>query len=87
MVPAFEQMMTQTKIGETSEPFRSQFGWHILHVTDRREHDMGELIQKNQAQQVIRRRKFEEELANWLLEIKGEAFIDIKTPTSPDETS
>ena len=78
MVPAFEQMMAQTQVGELSEPFKSQFGWHILQVTDRRLQDMGELIQTNQAQQVLQRRKFEEELANWLLEIKGEAYIEIK---------
>lgn len=78
MVPAFEQTMEQTKVGEISAPFRSQFGWHILQVTDRRVQDMAELIQTNQAQQVLHRRKFEEELSNWLLEIKGEAFIEIK---------
>lgn len=80
MVPAFEQTMEQTKIGELSEPFRSSFGWHILQVQDRRTQDMGELIQTNQAQQVLHRRKYEEELAFWLLEIKDEAFIEIKDP-------
>lgn len=78
MVPEFEQMMEQTKVGEYSEPFRSQFGWHVLQVQDRRTQDMGEMIQTNQAQQVLHRRKYEEELAHWLLEIKHEAFIDIK---------
>jgi len=80
MVPAFEQTMEQTKIGELSEPFRSSFGWHILQVMDRRTQDMGEIIQTNQAQQVLHRRKYEEELAFWLLEIKDEAFIEIKDP-------
>lgn len=78
MVPAFEQIMQQTKVGELSEPFRSQYGWHILQVTDRRVKDMAELIQNNQAHQILHMRKFEEELANWLLEIKGESYIDIK---------
>lgn len=80
MVPEFEQMMEQTKAGQYSEPFRSQYGWHVLQVQDRRTQDMGEMIQTNQAQQVLHRRKFEEELAHWLLEIKHEAFIDIKDP-------
>lgn len=80
MVPAFEQTMEQTKIGALSEPFRSSFGWHILQVQDRRTQDMGELIQSNQAQQILHRRKYEEELAFWLLEIKDEAFIEIKDP-------
>ena len=80
MVPEFEQMMEQTKVGELTEPFRSQYGWHILEVQDRRTEDMGDMIQTSQAQQVLHRRKYEEELALWLLEIKHEAFIDIKDP-------
>lgn len=80
MVPEFEQIMEQTKVGELSQPFRSQFGWHILQVLNKRTQDMGEMIQTNQAQQVLHRRKYEEELAHWLLEIKHEAFIDIKDP-------
>ena len=80
MVPAFEQMMEQTKVGQYSEPFRSQFGWHILQVQDRRTQDMGETIQTNQAQQALHRRKYEEELTYWLLEIRHEAFVDIKDP-------
>jgi peptidyl-prolyl cis-trans isomerase SurA len=78
MVPAFEQMMKQTQVGEISAPFKSEYGWHILEVTDRRVKDMAELIQNNQAHQILHRRKFEEELANWLLEIKSEAYIEIK---------
>jgi len=78
MVPEFEQMMQNTPVGETSKPFRSNYGWHILQVLEQREQDVGERIQINQAKRVIHRRKFEEELSNWLLEIKSEAFIEIK---------
>jgi peptidyl-prolyl cis-trans isomerase SurA len=85
MVPAFEQTMEQTETGSISAPFRSTFGWHILQVLDRRSQDMGELIQTNQAQQILHRRKYEEELAFWLLEIKDEAFIEIKEPRLQDK--
>ncbi len=78
MVPEFENIMQQTATGEVSEPFRSKFGWHILQVQDRRQEDIGALMQSNQARQVIHRRKYEEELANWLLEIRSEAFVSIK---------
>ncbi len=78
MVPEFEQTMQATPVGGLSEPFRSNFGWHILQVQERRNQDIGALVQTNEARQVIHRRKYEEELANWLLEIKDEAFIDIK---------
>lgn len=84
MVREFERVMLETPIGETSEPFRSKFGWHILQVIESRDQDIGAQIQENQAKRVIHRRKYEEELANWLLEIKSEAFIDIKERSTED---
>jgi len=81
MVPEFDNMMNQITLGEVSKPFRSQFGWHILQVTERRKQDMGALIQTNQAKRIIHKHKYEKELSNWLLEIKGEAFIEIKGET------
>lgn len=78
MVPEFEQKMLESPIGVVSQPFESQFGWHILQVTETRKQDVGALLQSQQARQVIHRRKYEEELAAWLLEIKSEAFIDVK---------
>lgn len=78
MVPEFEEVMLQTPVGVTSEPFRSPYGWHILQVLEVREQDIGALVQANQARQLIYRRKFEEELVLWLQELKSEAFIQIK---------
>ena len=40
-VAEFEQAMKLTAVGEISMPFRSQFGWHILQVQERREQDEG----------------------------------------------
>ncbi len=78
MVPAFEDVMNNTRTGSISRPFESRFGWHIMYVSDRRQQDMGEEMQANQARAVIRKRKFNEELSNWLRELRSQAFIDIK---------
>jgi peptidyl-prolyl cis-trans isomerase SurA len=77
-VPEFEQTMNSIAIDEVSEPFRSQFGWHILQVTERREQDFSDNILRNGAENMLRQRKFEEELQVWLQEIRDEAFIEIK---------
>lgn len=87
MVPEFDTMINEITLGEVSQPFRSQFGWHILEVTERRKQDMGALIQTNQAKQVIHKYKYESELSNWLLEIKSEAFIEIKGQKTEDESN
>jgi peptidyl-prolyl cis-trans isomerase SurA len=78
MVPEFEEVMAQTPAGETSKPFRSPYGWHILQVLEERDQDIGAMVQANQARQLIYRRKFEEELVLWLQELKSEAFIEVK---------
>ena len=77
-VPEFEATMNNIAVGEISEPFQSQFGWHILQVTDRRQQDFSDEILRNRAQNLIRQRKYDEELQVWLQEIKDEAFIEIK---------
>ncbi len=77
-VPAFEETMGAAKIGETSMPFRSQFGWHILQVEDRRDEDMSERYLRGQAANMIRQRKMDAEQPRWLQELKDDAFIDIR---------
>ncbi|HJU33228.1 MAG TPA: peptidylprolyl isomerase [Hyphomicrobiaceae bacterium] len=37
MVPQFEETAFKLNKGEVSEPFESQFGWHIVKVDDRRQ--------------------------------------------------
>jgi peptidyl-prolyl cis-trans isomerase SurA len=82
-VPEFEEIMNTIAVGDISSPFSSQFGWHILQVTERREQDFSQDILRNRAQNMLRQRKYDEELQVWLQEIKDEAFIEIKeTPTS-----
>lgn len=78
MVPEFEKMMNRTAIGETSPVFKSPFGWHVLQVEDRKQEDLGERILANKARESIRQRKFNEELANWMREIRSEAYIELK---------
>jgi peptidyl-prolyl cis-trans isomerase SurA len=85
MVPAFEQAMLDADIGELRGPFRSQFGWHILQVQERRQKDISGDVRDAEARQAIYRRKFETELQNWLQEIRDEAFVEFKGEYAKDE--
>jgi len=78
MVPEFEQAMMAADVGELKGPFRSQFGWHILEVQDRRQKDISGEVRESEARQAIYRRKFDTELQNWLREIRDEAFVEFK---------
>jgi len=78
MVPAFEKVMKKTKKDQVSKPFKSRFGWHVLQVTDYRNKDMGQEVQRNQARQLLYTRRFEEELPIWLRQIRTEAYVEVK---------
>ena len=77
-VPIFEQTINSIALNEISEPFKSQFGWHILQVTDRRMQDFSDEILRNSADNLLRQRKYSEELQVWLQKIRDEAYIEIK---------
>ena len=76
-VPEFENAISEATVGQVSEPFKSQFGWHILQVTERRQEDMTKEVLQRKAANILTSRRFEDELQLWLMELK-DAFIDIK---------
>jgi len=76
--PAFEKTLNATKIGEIASPVQSSFGWHVIEVLDRRNEDVSQEQQKNRAYQIIYERKFEQELQSTLIELRAEAYVDIK---------
>ena len=83
-VPEFTQAMNNTPVGEVTMPFRSQFGWHILRVDGRRDQDMTDQYIRNQAANLLRNRRYEEEVQNWRREIRDQAYVDIKLPELQD---
>jgi peptidyl-prolyl cis-trans isomerase SurA len=79
-VTEFENVMGSLKDGEISEPFKSQFGWHLMQVLERREIDMAKTVMEAKAMQAIRARKIDEELRLWLRKIRDEAYVEYVAP-------
>lgn len=75
-VPAFQAVMDKLQPGETSAPFKTQFGWHVLQVLGRRQADQTDEDRRNRAYQTIFSRKSEEVIQHWLSETKDSAFIE-----------
>lgn len=78
-VPQFEKVMGSLSIDQISEPFRSQFGWHIMQVLERREQDETQQLKTKHAKQAIQKRKADEELQLWLRRIRDEAYVEYRT--------
>ena len=70
--------MKNTPSGQLSKPFKSGYGWHVLEVLGRRATDSSEQLREQQAMNILRNRKYDEELQGWLLEIRGEAYVETK---------
>ena len=77
-VPRFTEVMNSLKINQTSEPFKSQFGWHILQVLERRQQDETKQRTRQSAEVAIQNRKAEEELQLWLRRARDEAYVDYR---------
>jgi len=76
--PEFANIINQTPLGEMTEPFRINNDWHIALIMDRRLQDMTEENKRFQAEQILRERKYANELENWITELRDTAYIDIK---------
>lgn len=77
-VPAFEDMMKRVPMNEISEVFHSVHGYHFLEVTGKRIEDFSERFKMGQAENYLRNQKFDEELENWIREIREDAFVEIR---------
>jgi peptidyl-prolyl cis-trans isomerase SurA len=77
-VPDFESAMAKLKIGELSPPVRTQFGWHVIQVEERRTHDITAERRRDQARMALRQRKSEEAFQDWLRQMRDRAYVEIK---------
>ena len=78
LFPQFEQVVRKLAPGEVSEPFRTDLGWHLVQVMERREHDNTATLQKAEAKRAIIKRKMEEESELYLRRLRDEAYVDIR---------
>ncbi len=77
-VPEFEQAMNALKPGQTSEPVRTQFGWHLIQVTERRQQDVSNDKARFEARQALRERKSDEQYDDWVRQLRDQAYVELR---------
>jgi len=77
-VPEFEQAMNRLALGETSGPVRTQFGWHLIRVEERRKQDVTKDRQREQARTAIRQRKADEQFQEFVRQTRDRAYVEYK---------
>jgi peptidyl-prolyl cis-trans isomerase SurA len=77
-VPEFEKQIASLQDNEISQPFKTQYGWHIVQVLGRRDHDSTEDVKRQRAFAELREAKAEEETELWLRRLRDEAFVEYR---------
>jgi len=76
-----EQMLSALEVGQISEPFQSQAGWHIIENLGSREVDVTDAAIRRQARESIRQTKAEVEIDRFLRQMREEAFVELRLPS------
>jgi peptidyl-prolyl cis-trans isomerase SurA len=78
LVPEFEQAMNQLNINEVSDPVRTEFGWHLIQVVERRQAQLSADKQRDFARASIREKKLDQAYQDWLRQIRDAATVEIR---------
>jgi peptidyl-prolyl cis-trans isomerase SurA len=77
-VPEFDEAISKLEDREISEPFHTQYGWHIVQMLGRRQFDNTDELKRHQAMEAIRASKADEETELWLRRLRDEAYVETK---------
>ena len=78
-VPEFEEKLAALGEGEISEPFRTQYGWHIVQLLGKRFHDQSDEVRRQRVLSALRESKADEETELWLRRLRDEAYVEYRT--------
>ncbi len=76
--PEFDQAISTLKPGEISDVIESPFGYHILRVTERKSEDQSAQKERNLARQVLRERKLQEAMEDWMRQVRDRAYVEFR---------
>ena len=79
-VPEFEEAIAPLDVGGLSEPVATRFGIHLVQVVDRRQVTLDRKQQREQARNILREQKFEVAYVEWLRDLRGLAYIELRDP-------
>jgi len=78
MVPDFERAVKGLKPTEVSQPVKTQFGWHLIQVLERRTTDASSDRKRLEARKALRERKSDEAFQEWLRQLRDRAWVEYR---------
>lgn len=77
--PEMERVAAELAVGELSAPFRTQFGWHLMELLERRTRDVDDEALRRRAEAALREQRIERETERWIRQLRDESFIEQRT--------
>ena len=77
-VPEFEQQIDALSENEISQPFKTQYGWHIVQLLGRRTYDATDDVIRSRCVSQMRETRADEEAELWLRRLRDEAFVEYR---------
>ena len=77
-VAEFEAAMSKAPVNKLIGPIRTQFGFHLIEVMERRSQDVTAERTRQSARVALRDRKADEAYQTWLRELRDRATVEIK---------
>ena len=76
--PEFDQALNGLKPGEISDVIESPFGYHLIRVAERKSEDVSQQKERAQARQVLRERKLQEAMEDWIRQVRDRAYVEFR---------
>lgn len=77
LVKPFADAMAELPLHTISKPVKSQFGWHLIEVLDRKITDDSEAFKRQQVRMLLHQRKFNEAVQNWQQHLRTQSYVNI----------
>jgi peptidyl-prolyl cis-trans isomerase SurA len=77
-VPEFSSVAAGLKEGEISQPFHTQFGWHIVQMLGRRDYNNSSEAGRERAYAALRASRAEEATELWRQQIRDESYVELR---------
>lgn len=77
LVKPFSEAMADLPLHTVSKPVKTQYGWHLIEVLERKEVDDSEAFKRQQVRMFLQQRKFNEVVQTWKQQMHAQSYINV----------